>query len=208
MSEPRHYARHIMLKRSVWHFRMVVPLDLRSAVGLSEVRISLRTGYARRAAVKARRLAVAGEAVFNRIKKKELPDMDRRELAKMIKVYFQQHLDDYEDHMVMNGPDTEERHKESLAELGAIRERVQKSIALRRYDTVRGPFGGCPRGICAPASRVLYPQKERRRCRPSRPGCCGLPGTGCADAGRVRRHSSNPPGSNGCGTVPRRSGRR
>lgn len=136
MSEVRHYARHIMLKRSVWHFRMVVPLDLRSTVGLSEVRISLRTGYARRAAVKARRLAAAGEAMFNRIRKKELPDMDRRELARMIKVYFQQHLDDYEDHMVMNGPDTEERHKESLAELGAIRERVQKSIALRRYDTV------------------------------------------------------------------------
>jgi len=136
MSEARHYARHIMLKRSVWHFRMVVPLDLRSTVGLSEVRISLRTGYARPAAVKARRLAAAGEAMFNRIRKKELPDMDRRELARMIKVYFQQHLDEYEDHMVMNGPDTEERHKESLAELGAIRERVQKSIALRRYDTV------------------------------------------------------------------------
>jgi len=136
MSEARHYARHTMLKRSVWHFRMVVPLALSSTVGLSEVRISLRTGYARRAAVKARRLAAAGEAMFNRIRKKELPDMDRRELAKMIKRYFQQHLDEYEDHMVMNGPDTEERHKESLAELEGIRERVQRSIALRRYDTV------------------------------------------------------------------------
>ena len=38
--------------------------------------------------------------------------------------------------MVMNGPDTEERHKESRAELEAIRERAQKSIALRRYDAV------------------------------------------------------------------------
>jgi integrase len=115
---------------------MAVPLDLRSRVGLSEVRISLKTGYSREATTKARKLAAAGRTIFTQIRNHDMPELDRRELARMVKVYFNEHLLEYEDHTIMNGPDTEERLKESLDELTAIRENIRKNIALRRYDTV------------------------------------------------------------------------
>lgn len=137
MPKPRPYARHLLLRGSVYYFRMVVPLDLRGRVGLSEVRLSLRTGYARKAAVVARWLAARGEALFNRIRSQEMARIEKRELNRMVRRYFHQHLEEYEDHVIENGPDTPARREASLDELAMIREDVQECLSLHQYDRVR-----------------------------------------------------------------------
>jgi Phage integrase family. len=137
MPNPRPYARHILLRGSVYYFRIAIPLDLRGCLGLSEVRLSLRTGYAREAAVIARMLAAKGQALFNLIRSRKMAGIDKRELNQMVKRYFHQHLDEYEDHVIENGPDTPDRRESSLEELAAIRKNVQECLSLHQYDRVK-----------------------------------------------------------------------
>jgi len=69
---------------------------MRNRVGISEIRISLRTGYVRQAQVKARFLASAGDLLFKLLRKDSgMANLDRVALKEMVKECFHGRLDKY-----------------------------------------------------------------------------------------------------------------
>ncbi|NJB66840.1 hypothetical protein GGQ74_000480 [Desulfobaculum xiamenense] len=54
-------ASHLVNRRGVYHFRIVVPIDLRPVLGRNEVRRSLRTAFLQEARPRALRLTAVAD---------------------------------------------------------------------------------------------------------------------------------------------------
>ncbi|GEM_PF-266274 len=97
---------HLILKGNTYYFRMAVPKALRGFLGRSELRYSLRTGYAGPARLKAKSLALAAYDLFARLKRAESGDMiDVYKIREAVDEFFR-HLLDQNEFVGMCGSDT------------------------------------------------------------------------------------------------------
>lgn len=79
---------YVIRRSSTYHFRIVIPVDLRSLIGLSEIRYSLRTGYLYVAKMRALVFADFTLQLFRALRDKRM-----NELTDAHKSMIRDHLD-------------------------------------------------------------------------------------------------------------------
>ena len=72
---------YMVLKGGIYYFRIVVPTDLRIIFRRSEIRKSLKTGYLKHARVKAVRMAVIMQSLFDTLMQGAITDMKELTLS-------------------------------------------------------------------------------------------------------------------------------
>lgn len=91
---------HLLLKGNTYYFRHAVPREHRAALGCSELRRSLGTGYIAEARVKAKRLALAVRDVFRMLgrmtKEGRFVDEDLKDVREFVDTIFRDALEENE----------------------------------------------------------------------------------------------------------------
>lgn len=124
-------------------FRMIVPADLRSAVGVRELRYSLRTGVIAEAKYRARRMAGYAQTLFRWLRKSRgsMTQPSKAEIKRMLEEYHQKSLEEAEDIRASGEHPTRVSHGKdedplvAQAEiLGILESDTREDLARLKYD--------------------------------------------------------------------------
>jgi hypothetical protein len=103
---------HLFKLASVYHFRVVVPFDLREVVGLREIRYSLRTGYLTLAKYRALQMVSFVHRFFRTLRRRSgLRALTANDIKRILDLYFRRVLEDDED---LRCETEEAPHRQSL----------------------------------------------------------------------------------------------
>ena len=124
--------RNVVLRQGTFHFRRVIPIDLRTRIGRRELVRSLATGDPRDAQMRASQLYVASERLFMAVRRD--PMLTDAQLASLVQAFFA-HVLDEENRRRLSGPYLTEAVREARRDYWeAVAAKSKDSLACNRLE--------------------------------------------------------------------------
>jgi hypothetical protein len=124
--------RNVVLRQGTFHFRRVIPIDLRTRIGRRELVRSLATGDPRDPQMRASQLYVASERLFMAVRRD--PMLTDAQLASLVQAFFA-HVLDEENRRRLSGPYLTEAVREARRDYwDAVATKSKDSLACNRLE--------------------------------------------------------------------------
>jgi len=75
---------YLILNQSGYYFRIIVPVDLRSMIGMREIKRSLKTGVLGLAKEKARLLAGKIQRLYRALREDKMSQLDQKKIQELV----------------------------------------------------------------------------------------------------------------------------
>ncbi|BFR47291.1 site-specific integrase [Nitratidesulfovibrio sp. HK-II] len=135
MAAQRGYGKHLLLKAGIWYFRLALPADIRNRSGKREVRLSLRTGYARIASAYATSLDASKHKLFNIIRSDIMADLTPYEMKEYISAYFNKILESMWDDLLDKPHSSTDELEKTIQNVTQFKNQAKTNYALRNTQS-------------------------------------------------------------------------
>lgn len=88
---------YLVLNQSGYYFRIIVPIDLRSMIGMREIKKSLKTGVLGLAKEKARLLAGQIQKLYRSLREGKMSQLDQKKIQELVHTHVRETLEWIED---------------------------------------------------------------------------------------------------------------
>ncbi len=129
-----HKATNYLFRPSAfYHFRFVIPSDLRGVVGLREIRYALKTGNYGIARLRGLKLATFLLPLIEQLRKGYMKELSDTQIQQLIRNHFRESLERDERERISSPARTYDETQEEYSELVAVKETYADSLQRSDY---------------------------------------------------------------------------